>query len=59
MGYSRQIKIKEVNKMQKINVSNGRIWEKAELHLKSAIQGFDRHNFVKQVELDLLKQLIS
>lgn len=41
--------------MQKINVKNGKIWEQATLHLKSAISGFDRRNIAKQIALDLLK----
>ncbi len=45
--------------MQKINVKNGKVWEQATLHLKSAITGFDRHNIAKQVELDILKKLVS
>ncbi|GEM_PF-1360833 len=45
--------------MQKINVKNGKVWEKATLHLKSAITGFDRHNIAKQVELELLKKACS
>jgi len=49
----------EVNSMQKINVKNGKVWEKATLHLKSAITGFDRHNIAKQVELELLKKACS
>ena len=44
--------------MQQIKVHNGKIWEKAELHLKSAINKFDRHNIVKQIELDLLKKQV-
>ena len=45
--------------MQKICVHNGRIWERAELHLKSAIPGFRRRNIVKRIELELLKQLVG
>jgi len=44
--------------MQKLCVHNGKIWEKSELHLKSAIPGFSRFNIVKRVELELLKELI-
>ena len=44
--------------MQKLCVHNGKVWEKAELHLKSAIPNFDRHNVAKQVALDLLKKLV-
>ena len=44
--------------MQKLCVYNGKIWEKSELHLKSAINKFDRHNIVKQIELDLLKKQV-
>lgn len=42
--------------MQKLCISNGHVWEKAELHLKSAIPEFSRYNIVKQIELDLLKE---
>jgi len=45
--------------MQKLCVHNGKVWEKSELHLKSAIPDFDRHNVAKVVALDLLKKLIS
>jgi len=41
---------------QRLIVHNGRVWEKAELHLKSAIPHFSRFNIVKQTELDLLKK---
>lgn len=47
----------EVNSMQKLYVHNGKVWEKSELHLKSAIPKFSRFNVVKQIELDLLKEL--
>lgn len=40
--------------MQKLCVHNGKVWEKSELHLKSAIFRFNRYNVAKQVELDLL-----
>lgn len=43
--------------MQKIIAHNGRVWEKAELHLKSAIPGFDRRNLAKRIALDLLIEL--
>jgi len=45
--------------MQKLLVSNGKVWEKAELHLKSAIPNFNRRNIAKQVALDLLKELVK
>jgi len=45
--------------MQKLCVHNGKVWEKAELHLKSAISDFDRHNVAKVVALDLLKRLVK
>ncbi len=44
--------------MQKIIVHNGKVWEKATLHLKSAIPGFDRRNLAKQIALDLLIELV-
>lgn len=44
--------------MQKLCVSNGKVWEKAELHLKSAIPGYSRHNIAKRVALDLLQELV-
>ena len=44
--------------MQKINVHNGKIWEQATLHLKSAILGFDKRNIAKQIALDLLKEQV-
>ena len=47
--------ISEVKPMQKLCVKQGHIWEKASLHLKSAITKFDHGNVVKLVELDLLK----
>lgn len=42
-----------------ICVSNGFVWEKAELHLKSAIQNFNRHDITKIVALDLLKSIVK
>ncbi len=42
--------------MQKLCISNGHVWEKSTLHLKSAVPGFSRYNIVKQIELDLLKE---
>ncbi len=42
--------------MQQIIAHNGRVWERAELHLKSSIPNFSRYNVAKQVELDLLKK---
>ncbi|MBI4016989.1 MAG: hypothetical protein HY363_04840 [Candidatus Aenigmarchaeota archaeon] len=45
-------------KDRKLCVHNGKVWEKAELHLKSAILNFNRHNLAKIVELDLLKKQI-
>ena len=44
--------------MQKLKVHNGKVWEKAELHLKSAIQNFNRKNIAKVIELDLLRKLV-
>jgi len=44
--------------MQKLCISNGKVWEKAELHLKSAIPRFSRHNIAKQIALDLLQELV-
>ena len=44
--------------MQKLIVHNGKVWEKAELHLKSAIPRFNRHNIAKQIALDLLQELV-
>jgi len=40
--------------MQKLLVHNGKVWERAELHLKSAIPYFNRRNIAKLVALDLL-----
>ena len=45
--------------MQKLCVSNGKIWEKAVLHLKSAIPDYSRKNIVTQIELDLLKDAVD
>lgn len=45
--------------MQKLCVHNGKIWEKAELHLKSAIPDFNRHNMAKVIALDLLKKQVE
>ncbi len=45
--------------MQKIIVHNGKVWEQAELHLKSAIPGYHYRNIAKQIALDLLQQAIS
>ncbi len=44
--------------MQKLIVCNGKVWEKAELHLKSAIPHFSRYNVAKQIALDLLIELV-
>jgi hypothetical protein len=44
--------------MQKLIVHNGKVWEKAELHLKSAIPRFSRHNVAKRIALDLLSELV-
>jgi hypothetical protein len=44
--------------MQQIIAHNGKVWEKAELHLKSAIPGYSRHNIAKNIALDLLKELV-
>ena len=44
--------------MQKIKVHNGKVWEKAELHLKSAVPQFNHRNVAKQIALDLLKELV-
>lgn len=44
--------------MQQLCVYKGKVWERAELHLKSAIPRFSRFNVAKQVELDLLKQQV-
>ena len=49
---------KEVNSMQKLYVSNGKVWEKAELHLKSAISHYSRYNIAKNIALDLLKEQV-
>ena len=49
---------KEVNSMQKLYVSNGKVWEKAELHLKSAIPNYSRYNIAKNIALDLLKEQV-
>ena len=45
--------------MQKICVHNGKVWEHAQLHLKSAVPHFDRHNLAKVVALDLLKKQVQ
>lgn len=39
--------------MQKLCVYNGKIWEKSELHLKSAIPKFSKYNVVSCIELEL------
>ena len=44
--------------MQKLLVHNGRVWEKAELHLKSAVPGFNRNDIAKVIALDLLKEQV-
>jgi hypothetical protein len=44
--------------MQKIIVHSGRVWEKSELHLKSAIPYFSRFNIIKRIELELLKKML-
>ncbi len=43
--------------MQKLYVHDGHVWEKSELHLKSAIPRFSRFNVVKLCELDELRRL--
>ena len=43
--------------MQKIIAKNGKVFEKATLHLKSAI-GFEYKNIAKQIALDLLKKQV-
>jgi len=40
-------------------VSRGKVWEKSELHLKSAIPNFNRHNVAKLIALDLLKEQVA
>ena len=50
---------KEVNYMQKLYVRNGKVWEKAELHLKSAIPHYSRFNIAKNIALDLLKEQVK
>ncbi len=47
-----------MEKTQKINIHNGKIWERATLHLKSAIPNYSRFDVVKQIELDLLKKQV-
>ena len=44
--------------MQKIIAHNGKVWEKSELHLKSAIPNYSRFNLATQIELDLLKIMV-
>ena len=44
--------------MQKLCVHNGRVWEKATLHLKSAVPNFSKYNIVKKIELDLLVEML-
>jgi hypothetical protein len=44
--------------MQKLIVHDGSVWEKATLHLKSAIPRYSRFNIAKQIALDLLKELV-
>ena len=46
-------------RVKKLIIHNGKIWEKAELHLKSAIPHFSRFNIVTQTELDLLKKALK
>lgn len=56
----KQIKTKmEVKPMQKLCINNGKVWEKAELHLKSAIPQFSRYDITTCIELDLLKKQIA
>ena len=43
---------------QRLRVHNGKVWEQSELHLKSAVLKYDYKNVVKQIELDLLKQMV-
>lgn len=45
--------------MQKLLVHNGKVWEKRELHLKSAIPNFSRRNIAKLVALDLLIEQVA
>lgn len=45
--------------MQKLLVHNGRVWEKASLHLKSAIPNFNRNNIAKRIALDLLVEQVE
>jgi hypothetical protein len=45
--------------MQQILVHKGKVWERSELHLKSAIPNFSRFDVTKQVALDLLKSSIN
>ena len=49
----------EVNSMEKIYARNGRICRKTDLHLKSAIAGFNYRNLAKRIALDLLKKQIQ
>jgi len=44
--------------MQKLCVRNGHIWERAALHLKSAVQ-YDHNDIVSRIELDLLKRQVA
>lgn len=44
--------------MQQIIAHNGKVWEKATLHLKAAIPYFNRHNVAKRIALDLLQELV-
>lgn len=44
--------------MQILCVHNGKVWEKSELHLKSAIPNFNRNDITKVLALDLLKKLV-
>ena len=44
--------------MQILYVHQGRVWEKSELHLKSGIPHFNRHNLAKVIALDLIKEQV-
>ncbi len=45
--------------MQQLIISNGKVWEKANLHLKSAIPQFQKRNIADNIELDLLREMMQ
>lgn len=44
--------------MQQLQIHNGKVWEKTQIHLKSVIPFFHKKNIVKTIELELLQKMI-